>query len=214
MNEIALDSVYEQQAVARHGLRQALYAHAGTYVLVNGGLLVVNLFTSPHYLWVVWSLFGWGIGLGSHAIGVVSGAAGRPGVCGASPVPTLPSKQAPWVHASSAHAGASWRRDRKAQSRMPRQRVRRLASSGRGRLTRTIGTQMHLSETARWRPLGQPIDSSRGGRTRAVAARRARPPRPAPRGEKRKPATLPAGALCPRVRCGSSAPGPRAPGGG
>jgi hypothetical protein len=35
------------------------YQHLLTYVAVNIFLLFVNLWTSPEYLWVFWSLAGW-----------------------------------------------------------------------------------------------------------------------------------------------------------
>jgi uncharacterized protein YhhL (DUF1145 family) len=39
-------------------------------VLVNLGLLVVNLVTSTHRLWFLWVAVGWGIGLAVHALRV------------------------------------------------------------------------------------------------------------------------------------------------
>ncbi len=41
--------------------------HAISFATVNGGLIALNLATSPHYLWALWPLFGWGIGFVSHA---------------------------------------------------------------------------------------------------------------------------------------------------
>lgn len=40
--------------------------------MVNLLLCAINLLTSADYLWFVWPLLGWGIGLASHAFGVVS----------------------------------------------------------------------------------------------------------------------------------------------
>jgi hypothetical protein len=37
------------------------------FVVVNTGLAAINLLTTPHYLWVLWPLAGWGIGLSAHA---------------------------------------------------------------------------------------------------------------------------------------------------
>ncbi len=132
MNEIALDPIYEQRAVERRDALRGLYGHASSYIVVNAGLVVVNLLTSPDYLWVVWSLFGWGIGLGSHAIGVLSGAVGRPDMGGVSPTPSLPSTQMPWVQASPAHPGVGLCGGRTARPRTARQRARRPTSSGMG----------------------------------------------------------------------------------
>ena len=47
-----------------------LYIHAAVYGLVITGLLLLNLLTSPGYLWFLWPLFGWGIGLAAHALAV------------------------------------------------------------------------------------------------------------------------------------------------
>lgn len=59
--------------------RQAFFGHALTFALVIGGLAVLNLATSPHYLWFLWPLFGWGIGLAKQGLDVVQAkaAAGR-----------------------------------------------------------------------------------------------------------------------------------------
>ena len=46
------------------------YTHALIYVLVIGGLLVLNLLQNPGRLWVGWSAFGWGLGLLAHGLSV------------------------------------------------------------------------------------------------------------------------------------------------
>lgn len=56
-----------RQAERRVRVRQGLIAHAGVYVVVNAGLAGINLVTSPHYLWFIWTTLGWGIGLAAHA---------------------------------------------------------------------------------------------------------------------------------------------------
>ncbi|MBD3582602.1 2TM domain-containing protein [Flavobacterium selenitireducens] len=43
------------------------YGNVCAYVLFNAGLLVLNLLTSPEYLWFLWSAAGWGIGVLIHA---------------------------------------------------------------------------------------------------------------------------------------------------
>jgi hypothetical protein len=55
---------------------RGLYTHAVVFALVNGGLLLQNLFTSPQHFWFQWPLFGWGIALAGHALAIF---AGRPG---------------------------------------------------------------------------------------------------------------------------------------
>lgn len=46
------------------------YIHLTAYVSVNVLLIAINLLTSTHYLWFVWALLGWGIGLLAHALAV------------------------------------------------------------------------------------------------------------------------------------------------
>lgn len=55
----------------RAAARLGLYLHAGKFGAVMLLLLAINLLTSPAYLWFVWPLLGWGIGLASHAAGVL-----------------------------------------------------------------------------------------------------------------------------------------------
>lgn len=43
------------------------YTHLATFLVVMAGLTVLNLLTSPGHLWVLYALFGWGIGLANHA---------------------------------------------------------------------------------------------------------------------------------------------------
>ena len=43
------------------------WGHLGSYVIVIGALLIINLLTSADYLWVVWPALGWGIGLAFHS---------------------------------------------------------------------------------------------------------------------------------------------------
>lgn len=49
---------------------RGFYAHLFQYLAVNLGLLAINLAFTPHYLWVLWVTFGWGIGLLSHGFSV------------------------------------------------------------------------------------------------------------------------------------------------
>ena len=56
----------ERRVAAKLGFR----AHLFIYVIVNGGLLLLNLVTSPDYLWCLWPIAGWGIGLAAHGFAV------------------------------------------------------------------------------------------------------------------------------------------------
>jgi hypothetical protein len=49
-------------------VRRGFYIHLTAYVVVNVLLIAINLATSPKYLWFVWALLGWGIGILAHAL--------------------------------------------------------------------------------------------------------------------------------------------------
>jgi len=51
----------------RDGAIRAFRDHAVAFGTVNGGLIALDLATSPHALWALWPIFGWGIGFVSHA---------------------------------------------------------------------------------------------------------------------------------------------------
>ncbi len=46
------------------------YTHLLVYILVNTGLIIINLLTFKGHLWFFYPLLGWGIGLVSHAFSV------------------------------------------------------------------------------------------------------------------------------------------------
>lgn len=50
--------------------RRGFAGHALTFALVIGGLALLNLATSPEYLWFLWPLLCWGIGLVSHGLSI------------------------------------------------------------------------------------------------------------------------------------------------
>jgi transcriptional regulator with XRE-family HTH domain len=60
----------EEQALKYVRDLKGFYSHALTYVCVIGGLLTLNLLTSPHEFWVLWPMLGWGAGLIAHGISV------------------------------------------------------------------------------------------------------------------------------------------------
>ncbi|MET0273644.1 MAG: 2TM domain-containing protein [Phenylobacterium sp.] len=65
-DELELRRRAERRADAKLGFR----AHLMAYVVVNAGLIAINLITSPAYFWAAWPLFGWGLGVFAHAIAV------------------------------------------------------------------------------------------------------------------------------------------------
>ncbi len=42
--------------------------HLAAYLAINAILVWINLDTSPQYLWAVWPIIGWGIGLVFHGV--------------------------------------------------------------------------------------------------------------------------------------------------
>jgi len=59
-----------QQARRRARSLRGFYTHLMVYLLVNAGLLVTNLVTSPGRWWFGWATIGWGIGLLAHGLSV------------------------------------------------------------------------------------------------------------------------------------------------
>ena len=70
MSDLDADGDLRRRAERRVAAKAGFRSHALIYVVVNAGLLGVNLLTSPHYLWVGWPMFGWGIGLAAHGLSV------------------------------------------------------------------------------------------------------------------------------------------------
>jgi len=52
------------------------FLHLAVYLIVNSGLMLLNLLTVPHQLWALGPLFGWGIGLLFHGLGIFLRAPG------------------------------------------------------------------------------------------------------------------------------------------
>ncbi|OBW42880.1 hypothetical protein AB670_00729 [Chryseobacterium sp. MOF25P] len=48
---------------------KGFYGNLTSYCLIIPFLLVINLLTSPDYLWFYWPMLGWGFGVVLHAIG-------------------------------------------------------------------------------------------------------------------------------------------------
>ncbi|AWA30152.1 histidine kinase [Flavobacterium magnum] len=49
---------------------KGFYGNLTSYIVVNIGLAILNLMTSPEQLWFFWPMFGWGIGVLFHAMKV------------------------------------------------------------------------------------------------------------------------------------------------
>jgi hypothetical protein len=68
MKETSKTNDAYRQAKKRVNEVRGFYAHLFMYVLVNVVLLVINLIFTPQFLWFLFPLFGWGIGLLAHAV--------------------------------------------------------------------------------------------------------------------------------------------------
>jgi hypothetical protein len=49
---------------------KGFYGHLWSFILVNGFLLALNLLTSPGFLWALFPILGWGLGLAFHSFDV------------------------------------------------------------------------------------------------------------------------------------------------
>ena len=66
-----------QEAKDRVEEIKGFYFYLITYIVINAVLVVINLLTSPEYLWFIWPIIGWGVGLVIHAITVFGNFLGR-----------------------------------------------------------------------------------------------------------------------------------------
>jgi hypothetical protein len=73
MNE---QEIKYQKAKERVAVLRGFYRHLGVYVIVNLGLFLINMTTSPETLWFIWPLMGWGIAIALHAVRVFVEAPG------------------------------------------------------------------------------------------------------------------------------------------
>ena len=72
-----IEAEVRRKASRTVGVRLAFYWHLAVFMLVNIGLAGINLSTSPKYLWFLWPLAGWSVGLGLHGFGTFTGAGAR-----------------------------------------------------------------------------------------------------------------------------------------
>jgi hypothetical protein len=50
---------------------RAFLIHLAAYVVVTAICAAINLWLAPHYLWFVWLLVGWGIGIAAHGLALL-----------------------------------------------------------------------------------------------------------------------------------------------
>jgi hypothetical protein len=60
----------EETARQKAKLKVEFRIHLVTYIIVNAFLATINLLLTPEYLWIIWPLMGWGIGLIIHGLQV------------------------------------------------------------------------------------------------------------------------------------------------
>ncbi len=65
-------SEYERYQRAQKQVKEikGFYGHLTSYVIVLAILIYINLKYTPEYLWFIWTMLGWGIGLFFHAVRV------------------------------------------------------------------------------------------------------------------------------------------------
>ena len=65
--DLELRRLAERRADVKLGFRTHLIA----YLLVNAGLVTINLIQTPGgYFWAIWPIIGWGLGLAAHFVAV------------------------------------------------------------------------------------------------------------------------------------------------
>ena len=74
---MACDPTY-RQAKRRAEVKLGFFIHLAVYLIVNVLLVAINLMTTPDYLWFIWALLGWGIGLFCHGFAVFFLSDGAP----------------------------------------------------------------------------------------------------------------------------------------
>lgn len=47
---------------------KGFYGNLAAYIAVNIVLMIINLATSPEYLWFFWPMLGWGVGVLFHGL--------------------------------------------------------------------------------------------------------------------------------------------------
>jgi len=65
-----LDQQQVEKVTQRVKKISQFYQHLVVYVLVNAGLVAINLTSNADDIWFVYPLFGWGIGLAAHGLTV------------------------------------------------------------------------------------------------------------------------------------------------
>jgi transcriptional regulator with XRE-family HTH domain len=70
MKTNTLDQQHEEDAINYVRDLKGFYSHAIKYAVVIVMLFVINLTTNPDYIWAIWPMLGWGIGVLFHGLNV------------------------------------------------------------------------------------------------------------------------------------------------
>ena len=62
------ETIAYRKATRRVKELKGFYGNLTSYCLVIPFLAVLNILTSPEYLWFIWPMLGWGMGLAGHGI--------------------------------------------------------------------------------------------------------------------------------------------------
>lgn len=67
MNQMHFNTNYRtaEQIVNR---KLSFYSHLAFFVIINCGLITINLLSSPNHWWAQWPILGWSIGVAAHAL--------------------------------------------------------------------------------------------------------------------------------------------------
>lgn len=66
-----MDRAYKE-AKKRVKRKKEFYKELATFVVISLFLLFINVFSSPYYLWALWAIVPWGVGLLIKGIKIVS----------------------------------------------------------------------------------------------------------------------------------------------
>ena len=71
-DQVVFPELTEDEKEAMEYVRdiKGFYVHLTQYGAMMVILLIINLLTSPGYLWVIWPALGWGIGVAAHGLNV------------------------------------------------------------------------------------------------------------------------------------------------
>ncbi|MBD2629483.1 MULTISPECIES: 2TM domain-containing protein [Nostocaceae] len=58
----------KKQQISNSKKRKEFKSHLISFIVINGFLILLNLFTSPSYFWAIFPILGWGLGLLLHGI--------------------------------------------------------------------------------------------------------------------------------------------------